>query len=224
MDKLLTKLKVQVTDSLYLKDPESSELGINIIKHGMLLIDELGYENFTFRKLGTQIGSNEASIYRYFESKGKFLMYLSSWYWAWMEYNLVMSINNIKSAETRLDKALHLLTENTSKGEEVGHFNMYVLNRIITYESSKAFLTKEVDKVNQEGAFVAYKQFVARVSQLVKEIEPKYKFPNMLVTTVIEGIHLQKYFGDHLPGLTNKQSNQDYLYKFFHDLVYRTIK
>ena len=58
---------------------------------------EIGFENFTFKKLGEQIGSNESSIYRYFESKHKLMLYLSSWYWAWIEYRLVFATNNINN-------------------------------------------------------------------------------------------------------------------------------
>ena len=74
METILSNIRLQVNESLHIKDPESSELGISIIQSGIELINELGFEDFTFRKLGQKIGSNEASVYRYFESKNKFLM------------------------------------------------------------------------------------------------------------------------------------------------------
>ncbi len=79
MNNLLLSLKIQVNDKIYVKDPETSSLGRKIIQESILLIDEIGFENFTFKKLGERIGSNESSIYRYFESKHKLLVYLSSW-------------------------------------------------------------------------------------------------------------------------------------------------
>jgi AcrR family transcriptional regulator len=224
MEAILSKIRLQVSEALYLKDPESSELGINIIHYGIELIDELGFEDFTFRKLGQKIGSNEASVYRYFESKNKLLMYLSSWYWAWMEYRLVLSLTNIQSPEKRLEKAVMLIAEDLQEDDVSGNFNVFLLSRIVNFESSKSFLCKSVDKENKDGAFQAYKQFVARVSRIVTEIAPKYKYPNMLITSVIEGIHLQKFFAGHLPGLTNKQKNPDYIYKFYMDMVLKTIK
>ena len=90
MHNLLSNIKISVPENIYIKDPESSELGKRIVKHSILLINDIGFDAFTFKKLGKLIGSNESSIYRYFENKHKLLLYLSSWYWAWIEYQLVM--------------------------------------------------------------------------------------------------------------------------------------
>ena len=67
MQNLLSNLKITINEKLYVKDPETSELGRNILKNSILLIDEIGFEAFTFKKLGEKIQSNESSIYRYFE-------------------------------------------------------------------------------------------------------------------------------------------------------------
>ena len=68
MDRLLANLRINIPSSVYIKDPESSDLGKRIIEHSICLIDEIGIEAFTFKKLGDAIGSNESSIYRYFEN------------------------------------------------------------------------------------------------------------------------------------------------------------
>ena len=81
MQNILSNIIISVNDKLYVKNPETSELGKKIIEQSILLIDEIGFENFTFKKLGEKISSNESSIYRYFESKHKLMLYLSSWYW-----------------------------------------------------------------------------------------------------------------------------------------------
>lgn len=81
MKYLLQNLKVSINDKIYIKDPESSSLGKRIIEYSILMIDTMGFESFTFKKLGEKIGSNESSIYRYFENKHKLLLYLTSWYW-----------------------------------------------------------------------------------------------------------------------------------------------
>ena len=78
MQDLLANIKIQVNPKTYVKDPETSDLGKKIIKNSILLIDEIGFEEFTFKKLGEKIGSNESSIYRYFENKHKLLVYLST--------------------------------------------------------------------------------------------------------------------------------------------------
>ena len=110
MPNLLSNVKITINEKLYVKDPETSELGRNILKNSILLIDEIGFEAFTFKKLGEKIQSNESSIYRYFENKHKLLVYLSSWYWSWIEYNLVFFFFFITNAEEKLIIGLKIIT------------------------------------------------------------------------------------------------------------------
>ena len=51
---------------MFLRNPDSTELGQKIIKNSVRLIDKLGFEDFTFKKLADEIQSTEASVYRYF--------------------------------------------------------------------------------------------------------------------------------------------------------------
>ena len=224
MRELLSKLSIKVNEKIYLKDPESSDLGQKIIMGSIDLIHELGFESFTFRKLGQHINSTEASIYRYFESKHKMLLYLTSWYWGWMEYKLVFGLANIPSAEEKLVRAIGLLTEQVEEDSSFAHINEKKLNSIVVAESSKAYLTREVDQENKEGAFLGYKQLVARVSDIVLEINPTYKYPHMLISTVIEGAHLQSYFADHLPRLTDVISGENAIQDFYREMVLKAIK
>lgn len=69
MDQILANIKIQINSKLFVKDPETSALGKKIIQESILLIDEIGFDDFTFKKLGEKIGSNESSIYRYFEKQ-----------------------------------------------------------------------------------------------------------------------------------------------------------
>ena len=110
MPNLLSNVKITINEKLYVKDPETSELGRNILKNSILLIDEIGFEAFTFKKLGEKIQSNESSIYRYFENKHKLLVYLSSWYWSWIEYNLVFFFFFITNPEEKLIIGLKIIT------------------------------------------------------------------------------------------------------------------
>ena len=110
MDRLLQSVKIAINDKIFLKDPESSDLGKKIIEHSILMIHEIGFEKFTFKKLGEVIKSNESSIYRYFENKHKLLLYLASWYWGWLEYQLVFSTNSIGDPSKKLEKAIEIVT------------------------------------------------------------------------------------------------------------------
>ena len=223
MVELLSKVSIRVNEKVYLKDPESSELGRKIVTRSIDLIDEMGFESFTFRKLGMEIGSTEASIYRYFESKHRLLLYLTSWYWGWMEYRLVFTLANIPSARERLRLAIGLLTDQVTEDSDFSHINEVKLNRIVIAESSKAYLTREVDQENKEGAFVGYKKLVARISTIIMEINPDFRYPHMLVSTVIEGANHQRYFADHLPRLTNVIEGEDSIAEFYKQMVFNTI-
>ena len=223
MDELLSKVSIQVNEKVFLKNPDSSVLGRKILSNSISLIDELGFENFTFRKLAKQISSTEASIYRYFESKHKLLLYITSWYWGWMEYRIVFSLANVESPKERLKRAISILTEDSNLDIDFSGVDMNKLSRIVISESSKAYLTKEVDVENKEGAFAGYKKLVSRVSEIILEINPKYPYPHMLLSTVIEGSHMQRYFAAHLPRLTDAVKGEDSIEEFYKEMVFKTI-
>jgi hypothetical protein len=220
----LTNLKVIVSENLYLSDPESSRLGKKIIFYSVEMIDDIGFEKFTFKKLGLLIDSPEASIYRYFRNKNQLLTYLISWYWGWMEYRLVIETTNILSPEKRLEKSINLITSNIDETLNLEGVSIKKLQRIIVSESAKSYLTKDVDKANKEGAYLNFKQFVLRIADIILEVNPKYKYPQMLLTTIIEGSHLQVFFAEHLPRLTNKQKSSDYITTFYRNLALQSIK
>jgi AcrR family transcriptional regulator len=223
MDRLLSSIQIQVNPHTYLKNPESSDLGRRIISGSIDLIEEKGFEDFTFRKLAQYIQSTEASVYRYFESKYKLLLYLSCWYWVWSEYRLVFGLANIPSPVERLEKAIVLLTQQIEEDSSFTHINEEKLNRIVIVDSSKAYLNQMVDQENQEGVFSAYKQLVRLVSEIILEINPNYKYPQMLVSTLIEGAHHQRFFAEHLPRLTNVHQGEDSITEFYKEMVFKAI-
>lgn len=224
MRDLLSKVSIQVNENTYLKDPKTSDLGLNIIGGSIDMIDEIGFESFTFRKLSLAIGSTEASIYRYFESKHKVLLYLTSWYWSWMEYRIVFSLANVSSPEDRLERAITILTGEVVEDSSFNHINEIKLHNIVICDSSKAYLTKEVDEENNAGLFLGYKELVARVSEIINEINPGFKYPHMLVSTIIEGAHHQQYFAKHLPRLTDVVQGEDSIVEFYKQMVTKTIQ
>ncbi|AHM59198.1 transcriptional regulator [Flammeovirgaceae bacterium 311] len=224
MKSLLANINIKVDGKIYLKDPETSEIGRNIIKNGILLMDELGLESFTFRKLAERIGSTEATIYRYFESKHKLLIYLISWYWSWQEYRLMFAVSNIESAETRLKIAIRILSGEIKQDMDFAHIDEETLQRIVVAESAKAYLTKEVDLDNKDGFFFSYKRFCKRIVNLISEVNPDYPFPASLVSTLTESAHYQKFFAQHLPSLTNiGENSKQHLEDFLTDLTFKVI-
>lgn len=205
MDRLLSNLKITVPEKIYVKDPESSDLGKRIVEHSIHLIDDIGFEAFTFKKLGSLIGSNESSIYRYFESKHKLLLYLTSWYWAWIEYQLVFETYSLQP-EDKLERAIEIVSRSTKEDTNFSHINEVVLNRIIVNENSKSFLTKEVDQENKEGYFIIYKRIVHRLRDMIKAIQPTYEYPSSLASTILEGSLHQHFLKDHFESMTDCDS------------------
>lgn len=203
MDTILSNITITVNDKLYVKNPETSALGKKIIEHSILMIDQIGFENFTFKKLGESIGSNESSIYRYFESKHKLLLYLSSWYWGWMEYKLVFATNNIVNPLEKLKKAIAIVTEKIEDDSTTVHINESILNKIIIAEFTKTLLTKEVDEENKVGFFLVYKRVINRIIEMILAVNPEYKFAKSLSSSIVEGALHQHFLKDHLKTITN---------------------
>lgn len=219
----ITNISLKVCDKTYLKDPVSSELGKKMLNGAIELIDEIGFEDFTFKKLAQAIGSTEASVYRYFESKYHLLGYLFSWYWSWMEYRLLLRTTNVESAEDRLRRAVSCVTEIIEEDSNFLFINEAKLFRIVAAESCKMYLNKRVDEVNELGFFMHYKDFVAQVSEIIKEIRPDFKYPHMLVSTIIEGVHHQRYFSEHLPKLTDVIAGEDAVDLFYSEMIFKIL-
>jgi len=217
-------LQIKISPALYSKNPDSTELGRKIISRSIELISVIGFEAFTFKKLGQLINSPESSIYRYFECKQSILIYLSSWYWAWTDYRLVLAMINVKSPQERLKTAIEILTKPVEEDNDFSYVNEVLLSEIIFSDSLKTYHTKDVDEQNKKGFFDSYKNVTQRVSDIILEIKPKFEFPNMLVSTVIEGAHKQKYFAEHLPALTDIGKEKDSITRFYTDLVFNFLK
>ena len=222
MKDLLSVLKISVPDKVFIKDPETSELGKRIVENSINLIYEIGFESFTFKKLGAKIGSNESSIYRYFESKHKLLLYLSSWYWAWLEYQLVIETFSISDPKTKLEKAITIVTRTVEEDSNFSHVNETLLYRIIVKENAKSFSTVEVDRENKEGYFETYKRLVSRIEEMIREVNPQYEFPLSLASTVLEGSLHQHFLNEHFPTITNCKNGKTPT-SFFQQIVFNTL-
>ena len=222
MERLLQNIKIAINDKIYVKDPESSDLGKRIIEHSILMIDEMGFENFTFKKLGNRIDSNESSIYRYFENKHKLLVYLTSWYWGWLEYQLVFATNSLSDSKEKLTRAIDIVSKTTVQDNSFSHVDEVLLNKIVVNESSKSFLTKEVDEENKEGYFTIYKRMVNRLEDMIKDVAPLYEYPSSLASTVLESTLHQHFLKDHFPTLTNCNASKT-PGDFISDLVFKIL-
>lgn len=222
MKNLLSNFKIEIPDGIYLKDPESSDLGKRIIENSITLIENVGFEDFNFKKLGKQIHSNESSVYRYFESKHKLLVYLTSWYWSWIEYQLVLETFSIKNPEEKLKKAIEIVTRTTEQDSNFSHINEVLLNQIVINENSKSYLTKDVDLENKEGYFMSFKHVVQRFSEIISSYNPRYLYSLSLASTIIEGALHQHFIKAHFKSITSCDS-EHLPSQFFTDLTFKTL-
>lgn len=215
-----------MNEALFLRNPEDSELGKKIIKHSIQLISKNGLEAFTFKKLAEDIGTTEAGIYRYFENKHLLLIYIAAWYWNWVEYRINFQTNNIKDPFKRLQKVIKLLATTVVDDKKTLHVDENLLHQIIIAEGSKAYLTKQVGEDNKHHFFKPYKDLCATIGDIILECNPKYKYPISLSTTIIEMAHLQNFFMNNLPSLTDFGNSKDEkkIVVFLENLVFSSLK
>lgn len=219
-------LKIKMNEKLFLRNPEETDLGRKIIQHSIILIHKIGFEVFTFKKLAKEISTTEAGIYRYFENKHRLLIYIVDWYWSWQEYRLIFQTNNIKNPETRLKKAVRLISTPIEDDVTTSHINENLLYEIVMSEGAKSFLTKHVTEDNKAKFFKPYKDLCSRIAGIILECNPKYKYPHSLSSTIIEMAHSQNFYAKHLPSLTDFGNSKDEskTASFLEDLVFSSLK
>jgi AcrR family transcriptional regulator len=219
------QLQIKMNDKLFLRDPEQSELGKKIILHSIQLIHLNGFEAFTFKKLAEAIGTTEAGIYRYFENKHLLLIYLTAWYWSWLEYQVTFQTNNIKDPVVKLKMVIKLLATTLKEDIRTNYVDESILHQIIITEGSKAYLTKRVSENNKDHLFKPYKDLCAVIGNMILECNPRYKYPRSLATTIIEMAHFQNFFMNNLPSLTDFGKNKDEaeIVRFLEDLVFSSL-
>lgn len=196
-------IKISLNEKLYLRDPQETNLGKKIIKESILLIDEIGFEAFNFKKLAKAMGSTEASVYRYFENKHYLLIYLVSWYWEWVSYLIDIHTMNIEDPRRRLKIIIETLVYASKDNPTIDYVNESILHRLIISEGIKAYRTKEVDQENTDGFFLNYKKLVGKMGGVISEIKPAFPYPNALASNLFEMANDHIYFAQHLPKLTD---------------------
>jgi AcrR family transcriptional regulator len=214
-----------MNDKLYLRNPEDSIIGKKIVSQGLIMINKLGFEDFNFKKLAKEIETTEATIYRYFENKHRLLVYLTAWYWSLLEYKVMFNLNNISDPEVKLKTIIRLLVVEPEKNQQGDYISESEAYELVKWESCKAYLTRNVTKDNKDRLFKPYKDLCARIAAIIKEFNPKYKYPNSLGSTLLEMSHSQKFFMQNLPSLTDASKPDDNkIIQFLENLIFQALK
>ncbi|TDO73135.1 TetR family transcriptional regulator [Flavobacterium chryseum] len=219
------QVKFDINEKIFLRNPESSELGKLMVKKAIDLIYEIGFEQFTFKKLAIEINSTEATIYRYFENKHRLLLYILNWYWSYMEFLVTFKLENVADKKERLKIIVSLLTHEFAESTSQFDYNKKLLNQIVIAESSKVYLVKEVVEINKDEVFKPYKDLCGKIAEVISEYNPKYKYPRSLSTTLIETSHHQQYFSVNLPKLTDVSSkaHSEFTSQFIEDFLFKIL-
>lgn len=219
-------LNFKVNEKIFLRDPEGTELGRQIVKNAIDLIYQLGFEHFTFKKLAKEMNTTEASIYRYFENKHRMLLYILNWYWSYMEYLVVFQLQPLANSKSKLERLIKLMTHPLPESEDWSDYNKNYLHQIVISESSKVYLVKEVKEINENAVFKPYKDLCTRISEIIQSHNPDYAYPHSLSSTLIETAHSQLFFSQYLPKLTDagKENKTAFVERFLTDLLFKSLQ
>ena len=179
-------IHININPNLYAKDPQTTGLGRKIIVQSVLIMDEIGLEQFTFRKLAQKIDSTESSIYRYFENKHQLFVYLLNWYWEWIMARIEFNTMNIDTPEKRLRIVLDVIVNNANKHMNMEFLDEDALVRVVVREGAKGYHHKMVEANNQEGFFLAYKRLSEKIAAILLEINPTFPYPRAISTILID--------------------------------------
>ncbi len=154
------------------------------------------------------------------------LIYLTAWYWSWLEYQVTFQTNNIKDPVVKLKRVIKLLATTVEDDSSTRYVDESILHQIIITEGTKAYLTKRVSEDNKDHLFKPYKDLCAVIGTMILECSPQYKYPKSLASTIIEMAHFQNFFMNNLPSLTDFGQDKDEaeIVRFLEDLVFSSIK
>ena len=223
--KMNFQVKFEISEKIFLRNPESSEVGKLMVKKSIDLLYELGFEQFTFKKLALDINCTESTIYRYFENKHRLLLYILNWYWCYMEFLVIFKLENISNKKERLKIILNLLTHQLEESTNQFDYNKKFLHQIVIAESSKVYLVKDVAQINKNEVFKPYKDLCGKIAEAISSYNPNYQYPRSLSTTLIETSHHQQFFSINLPKLTDfsTKSNREFTNQFLEDLLFKVL-
>ncbi len=204
-------IQIRVDEKLFLKDPQDYKLGKKIIEQGIFLLDEIGFEAFTFKKLASRIGCTEATVYRYFTNKHIFLLYLLAWYWEWVRYRIDFNCMNVTDPCQKIKIVIKTIVDTVRLTTPAHYIDRDALQRVVIAEGMKAYHTKGVDDENKNGFFKNYIYLNKKIAGIILENKPDFPYPKTLATHLLEMANNQMFFAKHIPSLTEIEYRENQL-------------
>lgn len=196
--------------TLHLRDPGTSVVGERILSEGLALMNELGLEVFTFKKLAERAECTEATIYKYFPNKQRLLQYYFQLYWMWLDTHCQQEGRLLPDAWERLQGDIRSLCGLWSKDAMAAQLDPVDLRALVIVEGSKSFLHRNVDEDNKLKLFQPYKDLCSHLSAELKACDRKCKHPRTFATTLIEMAHSLEFAMEHLPALTELSAGRSH--------------
>lgn len=195
-------ISIAVSPETYLRNPLQTELGRNIIKHGIDLLSEKGFQCFNFKHLACEMKSTEASVYRYFENKQMLLVYLTSWYWEYMDYLIMLNSRNIEDPKKRLKIAIRTIVNVASQEHPVDYIDLKKLHRIVVEQSTKVTHSKKLMNCNKSSLFSNFENLNNNLSEMITSCDPEFKYPSAMATNLLKMATDHTYYAEHICSVT----------------------
>ena len=218
----MSHIHLRPDPALSLKDPESSELGRSILAEGLALMNDLGLEGFTFKKLAAHIGSTEVSLYKYYPNKHRLLQYYFQLYWLWLRQVCGRHAEKARTPLEGLEHVVETICGVWPKDLPDLQLDAHALRLLVINEGMKSYLHKNVDDDNARRLFLPYKELSAFVAELLVACRKDVPMPRSFSTTVIEMAHSLPFAMEHLPSLTELSNRKD-LKPLAQHLFHRTV-
>ncbi len=195
-------ISITVDPSTYLRDPKETNLGKKIIKAGTDLLAETGFQCFNFKQLAKYIQSTEASVYRYFENKHMLLVYLSSWYWDYLDYMIMINTRNITDPWKRLNIAISTIVNGAAADSPVDFIDQKKLHRVVIEHFHKVVFNKTFSSDQKESLFSNYKNLNSNLSEMIRSCNADFKYPNALASNIIKMALDHNYYAEQMCSMT----------------------
>jgi len=207
-DTIMPRYLIAPDPGLALRDT-GTPVGGRILAEGLVLMNELGLEAFTFRKLAEQAGCTEMTVYHYFANKHRLLQYYDQMYWLWLATHCQQEGRHLKDPMERLRGDITAISGIWPSDAMAGLFDPSELRELVVNEGSKSFLHKDVDADNEQKLFKPYKDLCGHIAGELKACAPRLKHTRSFATTLVDMAHSLEFAMHHLPALTELSRRQD---------------
>ena len=144
----------------------------------------------------------EASVYRYFENKHMLLVYLCSWYWDYLNYLIEIDTRNFSNPEKKLRIEIKTIVNSSSAQSPTDFIDQSKLHIVIAEHFFKAMFNITTSVTAKENLFANYRNLNYNLTSIVKEFNPKFKYPCAMASTIIKMSIDHSYYADQICSLT----------------------